>query len=123
MTNKSAAAARRKARQTKFPGNRWSVLPLTAALMLSVPLALTSNMASAADATWNGTSSDYNTGTNWNTSAVPGTGDTATFDNTATNQSVTFSSSPISVGGWTAPLSRITAGWTSTAPAQPAAAT
>jgi hypothetical protein len=25
----------------------------------------------------------------------------ATFDNTATNQSITFSSSPISVGGWT----------------------
>lgn len=69
--------------------------------MLSLPLALTSNGASAADATWNGTTADYNTGTNWNTSAAPGSSDTATFDNTATNQSVTFSSSPTSVGGWT----------------------
>jgi len=69
--------------------------------MLSLPLALTSNGASAADATWNGTTADYNTGTNWNPNAVPGSSDTATFDNTAANQSVTFSSSPTSVGGWT----------------------
>lgn len=101
MTSTVSSNAARRARRGKASTRNLRIASLTAALMLSVPLALTSNMASAADATWNGTSSDYNTGTNWNTSAVPGTGDTATFDNTATNQSVTFSSSPITVGGWT----------------------
>lgn len=89
---------RRKARRAELFLNRWSVLPLTA---LGLTLTAMSNTASAADAAWNGTTADYNTGTNWDTSTVPGSGDTATFDNTAANQSVTFSSSPISVGGWT----------------------
>ena len=98
MANLNALAARRKARRAKFLDNRWFVQSLTA---LGLTLTVMSGTASAADATWTGTTADYNTGTNWDTSTVPGSGDTATFDNTATNQSVTFSSSPISVGGWT----------------------
>ncbi|MEQ8378773.1 autotransporter outer membrane beta-barrel domain-containing protein [Parvibaculum sp.] len=98
MANRNALVARRKARRAKLSGNHWSVLPLAA---LGLTLTAMSGTASAADATWNGTTADYNTGTNWDTSTVPGSGDTATFDNTATNQSVTFSSNPITVGGWT----------------------
>jgi hypothetical protein len=67
-----------------FRCGRW-----LAVILLVGGVALWSNPARAANATWNGTTNAaWVTGTNWSTTPVPGTGDTATFDNAGNGNTV-----------------------------------
>lgn len=59
-------------------------------LSLGALVALSNQHAHAADATWTGTTDGaWATGTNWSTTPVPGTGDTATFNSGSVNTAVT----------------------------------
>jgi fibronectin-binding autotransporter adhesin len=73
-------------------GRRGGSGRLDCARWILVALACLVTVATQAqNATWSPGSSDWNTGSNWSTSTVPGNNDTATFD-TAPITTVTFSS-------------------------------
>jgi len=73
----------------------------TLALLSSVALAASSLPVVAADADWLAAPADgnFNNAANWSTAAVPGTGDTATFDASAIT-SLTFAANT-TIGGFT----------------------
>ena len=60
---------------------------ITRILAGTIAALLSTHAALAADATWNGTGpgNDWATGTNWSTTPVPGSGNTATFDHASGN--------------------------------------
>lgn len=75
---------------------------LAGASAIAILLAASAGTASAQDGTWETTpgSGDYNTGTNWDTGTVPGSGDTASFGVSNTT-ALTFSATDTVVGGLT----------------------
>jgi len=72
---------------------------LGASALAAAAANLTSHTASAASATWNGTTDAlWATTTNWSASPVPGTGDTATFNNAGNGNTTIDLGGGVSVG-------------------------